>query len=58
MVGWNIAATQLVVEQSFHKISDFLHFTSAIVITVNGNEMNMLNRILVGMYDVSAVSNR
>ena len=35
MVGWNIAATQLVADRVHHKISDFVHFTSAILISVN-----------------------
>ena len=36
MVGWNVAATSLVADPVHHKISDFLHFTSAILISVNG----------------------
>ena len=42
MVGWNVAATQLVVERDLHKISDLVHFTSATIFSVN-DMMNMLN---------------
>ena len=35
MVGWNVAATQLVADQFHHKISDLVYFTSAIVNSVN-----------------------
>ena len=35
MVGWNVAATQLVADRILHKINDFLHFTSATVMSVN-----------------------
>ena len=35
MVGWNVAATQLVVERVLYKISNFVCFTSATLITVN-----------------------
>ena len=35
MVGWNVAATWLVADRVHHKISDFIHFTSAILISVN-----------------------
>ena len=35
MVGWNVAATQLVAERVLHKISDLVNFTSAVVFTVN-----------------------
>ena len=43
MVGWNVAATQLVADRGHHKISDFVRFTSATVMSVNEYEMNMLN---------------
>ena len=35
MVGWNVAAMQLVAEQALHKISKLVYFTSAILFTVN-----------------------
>ena len=35
MVGWNVAVTQLVVEQVLYKISNLVYFTSAIMFTVN-----------------------
>ena len=35
MVGWNVAATQLVVERVLYKISNLVYFTSAILFTVN-----------------------
>ena len=35
MVGWNVAAMQLVVKQVLHKISDLVDFTSAIIFYVN-----------------------
>ena len=35
MVGWNVAATQLVAERVLHKISDLVHFASEIIISVN-----------------------
>ena len=35
MVGWNVAATQLVVERVLYKISNLVYFTFAILITVN-----------------------
>ena len=35
MVGWNIAATQLVAERVLHNISDLFYFTSATLFTVN-----------------------
>ena len=35
MVGWNIAAMQLVAERVLYKISNFVYFNSAILITVN-----------------------
>ena len=35
MVGWNVAATQLVAERVHHKISDLVYFTSEILIPVN-----------------------
>ena len=35
MVGWNIAATQLVVGRVHHKISDLAYFTSATLFSVN-----------------------
>ena len=37
----------MVTEKSFHKISDFVHFTSATVNSVNENEMNMLKECLL-----------
>ena len=43
MVGWNVAAMQLVADRVHHKISDFIHFTSATAVSVNEYEMNMLN---------------
>ena len=54
MVGWNVAATQLVAEQIHLKISNLVHFTSTILVSVN--EMNMLNEYMrVWMLLVSAV---
>ena len=38
MVGWNVAATQLVADQVIHKISALVHFTSATVNSVNEND--------------------
>ena len=38
MVGWNVAATQLVAEQALYKISNFGYFTSAILFTVNDHD--------------------
>ena len=35
MVGWNVVVTQLVAERVLHKISDLVHFTSAIIFFVN-----------------------
>ena len=35
MVGWNVAATQLVAERVLYKISNLVYFTSAILFTVN-----------------------
>ena len=35
MVGWNVAATQLVAGRVLYKISNLVYFTSAIIITVN-----------------------
>ena len=35
MVGWNVAATQLVVERVLYKIGNLVYFTSAILFTVN-----------------------
>ena len=35
MVGWNVAATQLVAERVLYKISNLVHFTYAILIMVN-----------------------
>ena len=35
MVGWNVAATQLVAERVLYKISNLVYFTSATVFTVN-----------------------
>ena len=35
MVGWNIAATQLVAERVLDKISNLVYFTYAILFTVN-----------------------
>ena len=35
MVGWNVAVTQLVADRVHPKISDFIHFTSATVNSVN-----------------------
>ena len=35
MVGWNVAAMQLVVERALYKISNLVYFTSAILFTVN-----------------------
>ena len=35
MVGWNVAAMQLVVERVLHKKSNLVYFTSAILFTVN-----------------------
>ena len=34
MVGWNVAATQLVADRVHHKISDLVYFASAILISV------------------------
>ena len=50
MVGWNVAATQLVADQALHKISDLVHFISAILFTVNEcnehvNECYMIARM-------------
>ena len=38
MVGWNVAAAQLVVDRVYHKISDLVHFTSATLFPVNEND--------------------
>ena len=38
MVGWDVAATQLVAEQAPYKISKFVYFTSAIPFTVNDHD--------------------
>ena len=54
MVGWNVAATQLVADRALHKISDLVHFTSATIITINYYDEHV-ERMLVGMYVVSAV---
>ena len=35
MVGWNVTATQLVVERVLHKLSNLVYFISAIIILVN-----------------------
>ena len=35
MVGWNVAATQLVAERVFHKINNLVYFTSAIMFSLN-----------------------
>ena len=35
MVGWNVAATQLVVERVLYKISNIVYFTFAILFTVD-----------------------
>ena len=35
MVGWNVAVTQLVAERVLHKISNLVHFTSAIIFSLN-----------------------
>ena len=35
MVGWNVAATQLVAKQVLYKISNLVYFTSAFLFTVN-----------------------
>ena len=35
MVGWNVAATQLVAERVLHKISNLVYFTSAIMFSLN-----------------------
>ena len=34
MVGWNIAATQLVLRQVLYKISNPIHFASTITFTI------------------------
>ena len=57
MVGWNIAATQLVADRVHHKISDFVHFTSATVNSVNKNDEHVKG-MLARMYDVSAMPDR
>ena len=54
MGGWNVAATQLVAERVHHKISDFVHFTSSTIITVNYYDEHV-ERMLVGMYVVFTV---
>ena len=38
MVGWNVAATQLVTDRVLHKISDLMHFTSATLFSVNRDD--------------------
>ena len=45
MVGWNVAATYLVVDRVLHKISDLFIFTSATIFSVN-DMMNLLNECL------------
>ena len=35
MVGWNVAATQLVVGRVLYEISNLVYFTSAIIFIVN-----------------------
>ena len=35
MVGWNVAATQMVADQVLYKISDLVYFTSTILFIVN-----------------------
>ena len=41
MVGWNVAATQLVAERVLYKISNLVYFTSAILFTVNDHDENV-----------------
>ena len=38
MVGWNVAAMQLVVKRVLYKISNLVYFTSAILFTVNDHD--------------------
>ena len=38
MVGWNVAATQLVADRALHKISDLVHFNSATIFYANEND--------------------
>ena len=35
MVGWNVAATQLIAGGVLYEISNLVYFTSAIIITIN-----------------------
>ena len=35
MVGWNVAATQLVAERVLYKITNIVYFTSAIMFSLN-----------------------
>ena len=35
MVGWNVAATQLVAGRVIYEISNLVYFTSAIIFTIN-----------------------
>ena len=46
MVGWNVAATQLVADRVHPKISDPVFYLCNSIFTVNENEMNMLKECL------------